>query len=273
MLHFFEMSKSQRLRIGDVRRVYQVVGECRELGGDSRAWRTHLFESLCEMVGAQVGIGGEIYDFWSPHFQALGNVDLGWCGNRERQGYLGYMRDIGPTHDELYRRFIRQMPAAVMTRSRRQLIDDRTWYRSACFNQYVRVSRIDARLISFQTMASCPDSYHCITLHRAVNERPFNLRQRRLLHWLHHEIGPLIGRQLATARAPSASSLSPRLRQVLRCLLEGDSEKQVASRLGLRRSTTHQYVKAVYRNFGVCSRGELAAWWLLRNRPLPPMPE
>jgi DNA-binding NarL/FixJ family response regulator len=63
---------------------------------------------------------------------------------------------------------------------------------------------------------------------------------------------------------PDPQSLSPRLRQTLICLLRGDSEKQVASRLGLSHATAHQYVTALYRHFGVRSRGQLLAHALRR---------
>ena len=62
------------------------------------------------------------------------------------------------------------------------------------------------------------------------------------------------------------TGLPPRLRQVLGCLLEGDSEKQVAARLGLSRPTVHEYVTALYRLFDVSSRAELLAR-CLRLRP------
>jgi DNA-binding CsgD family transcriptional regulator len=53
--------------------------------------------------------------------------------------------------------------------------------------------------------------------------------------------------------------LSPRMRQTLNRLLAGDSEKQIARRLGVSRNTVHVYVKGIYRTFDVCSRGELLA--------------
>ena len=56
--------------------------------------------------------------------------------------------------------------------------------------------------------------------------------------------------------------LSPRHQQTLDLLLAGDAEKQIASKLGLSRHTVHDYVKAVYRRFGVNSRGELLALWV-----------
>jgi DNA-binding CsgD family transcriptional regulator len=40
----------------------------------------------------------------------------------------------------------------------------------------------------------------------------------------------------------------------------------VAARLGLSPLTTHQYVKSLYRRFGVQSRAELLAYFLRRER-------
>jgi DNA-binding CsgD family transcriptional regulator len=53
------------------------------------------------------------------------------------------------------------------------------------------------------------------------------------------------------------SLLSPRLTQVLRQLERGQSEKQCARELRISHHTVHDYVKLLYKRFGVCSRGEL----------------
>jgi DNA-binding CsgD family transcriptional regulator len=53
--------------------------------------------------------------------------------------------------------------------------------------------------------------------------------------------------------------LSPRQKQTLQHLLAGDSEKQVARKLGLSQHTVHGYVKALYRRYGVSTRAELLA--------------
>src|SRR5438067_2380677 len=57
----------------------------------------------------------------------------------------------------------------------------------------------------------------------------------------------------------SLPPLSPRLKQTLELLLAGESEKQIARRLSLSQHTVHVYVKALYKGFGVSSRGELLA--------------
>ena len=66
---------------------------------------------------------------------------------------------------------------------------------------------------------------------------------------------------------PPTADLPPRLQQALRALLSGDSEKQVARRLGVTPHTAHAYVKEIYRRVGVASRAELL------GRFLPTLPE
>jgi DNA-binding CsgD family transcriptional regulator len=55
-------------------------------------------------------------------------------------------------------------------------------------------------------------------------------------------------------------------RQTLDALMEGDSEKEAALRLGLSVHTIHEYVNSLYRRFGVSSRAELLAHFLRRGR-------
>jgi DNA-binding CsgD family transcriptional regulator len=55
------------------------------------------------------------------------------------------------------------------------------------------------------------------------------------------------------------------VRQVLGCLLEGDSDKQAAARLRVSRYTVNQYVKLIFTHFNVTTRGELLARWIKRK--------
>jgi DNA-binding NarL/FixJ family response regulator len=64
----------------------------------------------------------------------------------------------------------------------------------------------------------------------------------------------------ATSKLADATpTLSPRLAQTLEALLEGQSEKQIARELAISPHTVHVYVKTLYKDFGVSSRGELLA--------------
>jgi DNA-binding NarL/FixJ family response regulator len=59
-----------------------------------------------------------------------------------------------------------------------------------------------------------------------------------------------------------AKELSPRLRETLQCLLDGNSEKAIATRLRLSPHTVHGYVKLIYRHFQVKSRAQLLSRWV-----------
>jgi DNA-binding CsgD family transcriptional regulator len=79
-------------------------------------------------------------------------------------------------------------------------------------------------------------------------------RKRRLLA----EMCKMLGDHLSgTTDVAQGVTLAPRLRQTLRALVRGDSEKQIASALGLSPHTVHVYVKQLYKRFNASSRGEL----------------
>jgi DNA-binding NarL/FixJ family response regulator len=88
---------------------------------------------------------------------------------------------------------------------------------------------------------------------------------------LHDEIAPLVGVCLATEEHLCRDGLSKRLRETLTLLLEGQSEKQVASSLGLGQRTIHDYVMRLYEHFRVSSRPELLAYFI-RRTPAPREP-
>jgi DNA-binding NarL/FixJ family response regulator len=94
---------------------------------------------------------------------------------------------------------------------------------------------------------------------------PDAMAKRRLIA----EVCKVVGRRVGAVMpdACNDAKLSRRQRQTLQFLLEGDLEKQVAAKLGVSRHTVHVYVKALYKHFGVNSRGELLAKCLSRPTP------
>jgi len=89
-----------------------------------------------------------------------------------------------------------------------------------------------------------------------------------LCRLLGHRVAKVIPQKQAASPkpAPDLPPLSPRMQQTLELLLAGDSEKQIAGKLKLSRHTVHVYVKALYRGFGVASRGELLSRFIDRCR-------
>jgi DNA-binding CsgD family transcriptional regulator len=102
----------------------------------------------------------------------------------------------------------------------------------------------------------------CLTLlRRPPAPRRFSARERALLDVSHREMVWLYRADAPSVR-PDAAGLPPRQRQVLRLLLSGLGEKEIAARLGLSRNTVHHHVKALYRHFHVSTRSELLARWV-----------
>src|SRR5262249_44250777 len=175
-----------------------------------------------------------------------------------------FVRERDPAADPVFTP-LGQLTGRVVTRTRRQLVDDGSWYRSVSFNEYRKPAGADHCLYTLFALPTA-GRYSLIGLHRPVCAQEFGARERRLLHLFHTELGRLVGTVLADTSP--AEGLSPRLRQVLACLLEGDGEKQVAARLRLSGPTVHQYVTALYRHFDVCSRAELLSRFV--RSPPPP---
>jgi DNA-binding CsgD family transcriptional regulator len=258
------MAKSARIRLGDLRSAYRIIGECRDLGSDAARWRDHGLNALCRLFGARVAIGGEMR--WHGPDGALQVLQFLECGftPRQRSIFLEYMRRFGSGDDPILVS-VSKLAGRLVTRTRRQLVDDHTWSRSACAEVYHHGTDVDQNLVSLCRFSN-DGRINVVCLHRAVGEREFTERQRRLLHVFHDELGRLIGPVLAAANGPGPVCLSPRLRQTLDLLLDGHGEKTIAHRLGLRQATVHQYVVELYRRYAVSGRAELLAHFIRRPR-------
>lgn len=148
---------------------------------------------------------------------------------------------------------------------RPDLVRDADWERSEYVRDYHRPVGCDSILYCYRSVPGDPIVASGVILARRVGVRDFSARAKAAVREAHALVGPLLGGPLARFGEPSPAGLPPRVRQVLRRLLEGDADKQVARRLGLSPHTVNQYVKLVYRHFGVASRPELLARWVRRG--------
>jgi len=229
------MSKSGQLRLQDIRDAYRLIGDCRDLGSDPVLWHGRMLEGLARLIGAAAATGGE--GRWKRPGglpQPLSAFSAGLDAEGQRR-YQEYMQDNEAPHDPTMKA-LSEIPGWLVVRKRTEVVPNDQWYRSA------------------------------IGLYRSLGERDFSDRDRRFLRFFHDELGRLIGNCLASVFDPDPLQLPRREKETLACLLEGDSEKQVAARLGVSSLTAHQYVKSLYSRFGVHSRAELLAYFLRRER-------
>jgi DNA-binding CsgD family transcriptional regulator len=241
------MSKSGSLRVVDVRNAFRLIGDCRDLGHDPDRWHQRLFDGLNQLIGCSSATGGE--GIWLRPREPpkpMTSFDVGF-DETARALFLAFMRDGCVNGDPILRE-IQPSTARLVTCTRRHVVSDREWYASIGYNEYRKPSRIDDQLTSVFRVGE-QSAINAITAHRPLRDHPFSMRERNLLDFFHRELGQLIGGALVSGLEPGPEGLSRRLRQTLICLIEGDSEKQVAARLGLSQATTHQYVTSLYRFF------------------------
>jgi len=240
------MSERVWLTEADLRAVLRLVNEARDLPRSSLEQAEHLLRGLAKLTSAQVGIYGEM----DSNGQLFPAFDFGWTGDAERNVFVAFARGLtGLPCDPALPAFLRRKPDPVMIAARQDLIGDREWYGSAHLQELRRAARLDAFIY-----AAWPRTPHfgALALHRAWGDAPFGDRERALVH--------AVCAECTFLREPGPlASLPPRLREVLRLLTQGLSEKQIAGDLGLSAHTVHDYVKALHRRLGVQNRGELLA--------------
>jgi DNA-binding CsgD family transcriptional regulator len=152
--------------------------------------------------------------------------------------------------------------------SREQLLDDRGWYGSEHVQRFRRAARVDSFL--YGIYAPGGDTAACFSLHRPWGDRAFSDRERRLVEVIHGACA-FLHEPLSALSPRILRGLSPRLRDTLHGLARGHSEKQLAAELRLSPHTVHDYVKVLYRHFGVQSRSELLAHCLGHARHPSPL--
>ncbi len=260
------MSKSVLLRLQDVRALFHVIQECRDLGDDAAAWRRHYVVRLACLTGADWGVNGEVA--WKGRgLYPVSGVFWGWQNGFAEKAFAQGAAEHGgnlavcPLQGEYFRS--RPLGACV---SRTDLVSERDWRRSEYYGCIHEPVGFGHTLLCALPLPSCGNELNAISLLRpAATRGDFSGRDRLLVQEAQALLAPLVGGPLAGFKQPSPTALSPRVRQVLRCLLEGDGDKQVAHRLGISRHTVNQYTKTIFKHFCVQSRAELMAIWIRRS--------
>jgi DNA-binding CsgD family transcriptional regulator len=264
------MSKSARLRLGDLRALYELAGECRDLGDDSQRWRVHFAGRLCRLIDADICLGGDVTGLPAGPPRILGLTEWGWENGHDRSGWQKSCELFQSIPDFSYSPALREYLRHAATedgvcRSRRDVMADPTWYRSWVCEHVNRASGMDHNLWCFRSLPLCPDGHMGLSPCRVVGRADFTARQKAIAQEAVAAFAPLVGGPLSPYHEPSPAELAPRVRQVLRCILEGDGDKQIAARLGISTHTVNQYTKTIYQHFGVRCRPELMARWVRRG--------
>jgi DNA-binding CsgD family transcriptional regulator len=218
--------------------------------------RKSVSSSICQLIDADVWLWftGVVNQELNGDSMVTSFVDGGFENEPERAEFFRVI-----IHPELVAVVTKPLAEAmasqkIITCRRVQLLSDACWDESPVAMIWNHLGFSDFIISAFPVGKDC---YSALGFHRRVRRPRFTEEDTRLVNilshcltWLHHAVPP-----------PQATShvlqLSPRERQVLMFLIDGDSRKQVASKLGISEHTVSDYLKAVYAKFSVNSRAEL----------------
>ena len=179
----------------------------------------------------------------------------------ENRGYEDCSQDVMPGMATLKQRLDQQ---GWVTLARDQITSAAESHPSQSYMSFRRQLGCDDYVVSIR-IVDVPRRPEAINIDRPPGAPRFGPREVELLKLLHDEIAPLIGVRLATEDQLCRDGLSKRLKETLTLLLDGRSEKEVASALSLSVKTVHDYVTMLYEHFDVSSRAELLAYFIRRE--------
>jgi DNA-binding CsgD family transcriptional regulator len=266
------MDFSMDISLEDVSNVIRLVREVCDRWDNPRAWREHLLLGACEMLGGNVGMmvadaGPSKTSFGRPIVMSVVGLPPSLralvppaFSQFENQAYDECMPGLSKLQYQVDSQ-------GWVTVARDAIADTDAYHAAPLYQSFRRQIDCDEYVVSIR-IVDIPRRVEGINIDRPHGAPPFGHREVELLKLLHDEIAPLIGVRLATEEHLCRDGLSKRLGETLSLLLEGCSEKEVATALGLSARTVHDYVTMLYEHFEVSSRAELLAYFI-RREPAP----
>ena len=250
------MSRFDLVREGDVAALLRLVGEVTELPHDKVVRRTHVLNALLSLIGGRSAAAMEMArPDEGPLARAGTIINLHYGSDAEARHTEQFLVHNDPADPALPEFLAARGQTITMVRR----VDDRVYYRSPHYDIVRRPFGIDH---SLYCRVALPDGTDVsVGLQRCPGDPAFSEREKAMVHLLHTNAPHVYA--VPAPPAGSAQSelerLAPRLQPVLRYLLQGDAEKEVAAKLKLSRHTVHRYTQVIYRELGAHTRAELLA--------------
>lgn len=241
----------------DVGRIVQGIAAATDpaFDGSAQERRVAIVRSLSQMISADVWfwVTGEINPHRRGDAMVTSTLDEGFRNETERAEFFRIVShpDLAPVvQGPLYDAIVSQRR---ITRTRNGLVSDGDWNASPVSGIW-RAAGFDDFIMAIYPLSA--SSHSAVGYHRRLGRPRFTSREEAVVHavfqhiqWLHPTAISPAGR--------TAITLSPRERQVIMLLMDGNPRKQIAASMGISPHTVTDYLKEIYRKFGVRSRAEL----------------
>lgn len=143
-----------------------------------------------------------------------------------------------------------------ITRLRQDVIDN-GWFEQSETNAIWKEANVGPILFSARPLPGIGISV--IGFYRRATASLFTEREARIAHIVLSEVGWLHLAGVPYAEARRVPKLPPRCRLIVNQVIRGRARKEIAEDLGISIHTVNDYMKRIYRHFGVSSQIELIA--------------
>jgi DNA-binding CsgD family transcriptional regulator len=238
----------------DVRAMVRLIGEVAALPGGPARRKRFLMEGLCRLIGA---------DFWvwglscrrEPTLPEV-NVSI-MNGGFTEASFARFLQALEhPEMVSLASRFFVELKEKNihLTRRREQVTEEAVYERSQARLLW-EAANIGSLILSHRPL----DDRSCSALgfYRSLARPKFTPRDSRIAHIVLTEVAWLHELGWPEDRGVQVPALSRRERLTLNLLTSGTSHKVIAEQMGITPNTLRDYIKSVYRHFGVHSHAEL----------------
>lgn len=246
------MCRFDLFRESDMAAMLKLVGEVTELPADKTVRRTHVLAGLLKIIGGRSAAAVEMALPEEGPFARPGTIiNINTTCEAEARGSEMYLVHNMPADPALHEFLASRGKTITMLRDP----DDKEWYRSPHYDMVRRPFDIDHSLYCRLTLPDGMDI--AVGIQRCPGDPQFTERDKAIVHFLHTNAPHVY--YAPRPKRPELDQLAPRLQPVMRYLLQGDAEKEVAAKLKLSRHTVHRYTQAIYQELEVHTRAELLA--------------
>lgn len=252
------MAQSQRIRLGESRRVFRLISELRDLRDDTEGQERRAVDGLCDLVGATMGWATRFDDFREGGTAQVLRFVPGSVTDAKWLRHIAWWGEISCPADDmlLYKCLPRRFPAdAVCGLSVYESEEQRRSTRS--YEELgVPLGIRDSLAVWFREPRS--DRIRSYALQRTHDDRDYGRKEIRLARLFAAELLRLHRDGHLQPRSMKATAeLPPRLQRLVPHLLTGLGQKQIAFKMGLSYETVRSYTKELYALLAVGSREEL----------------
>ena len=238
----------------DSHAIVRLLGEVCAHPGDHAARKHYLMDGLCRIIDADRWAWGLAAQMEpgkpSVHISLL-------HGGFSEEAYAAFTQAYNhPEMSAIHAGFAKELAErrCHLTRLRQQMDPDANYKKTAAY-PFWKKADIEGVIMGLRPLDAT--TFSIIGIYRRRSAPLFTERENRIAHILLSEVPVLHAEGWPDDHGATLPALSARKRTVMALLVQGYTRAGIASHLKLSPHTVNDYVKEVFRHFGVHSQAEL----------------